>query len=217
MNISILTLKILIFLIPGIIANKVVHKLTIKKKQDTFTFIISSLILGILSYLLLQLFIDTWNLISFYLNINYPKKELQIWLKIFTDGSIPYLEILYGSIIGFLVGIFLAVAENRFWFYKVASYFKISQKSGDTTLFYSFLNSPDVIEVYVRDFSKDITYHGYLDSFNEHDNIGEIVLNEVSIYHSTDSVKLYDSPHIYLSRKLDDLTIEVVNKDVNNN
>lgn len=55
MEISELTLKLILLLIPGAVASIIYEKLTIQKKWPAFKFLAHSILFGALSYLLTQL------------------------------------------------------------------------------------------------------------------------------------------------------------------
>jgi hypothetical protein len=212
MDISALTLKLIIILIPGAISTLLFDSLTTHKEWTPFKFIINSILMGIIAYLLLQ-GVD-W-LITFIYNIFAHNKisfySLEIWGSLSDSESIPYGEVALGAISGFLVGL----AATALYFYKVLNRFskwlRLSNKYGDENLFSYFLNAEGTRIVYVRSVKLNITYYGYVKAFSETENISELVMTDVSVYDYQATRKFYDVDQIYLSFAKTDVIIELAN------
>ena len=127
MQISELTLKLIILLIPGVIGTLIMNRLTIRRELSPYHFIINSILIGVFSYLLLQLFNNSIHLVY---NIckkqsgNY--KQLNIWTSISDSTVIPYLEVLYSSICSILIGIVGTLFDQYKLINKFAQKFNIS-------------------------------------------------------------------------------------------
>jgi hypothetical protein len=217
MEISELTLKLIIILIPGAIATVIIDKLTIHKEWTPFKFVVNSIILGVFSYLVLQLF---KNFLVFIHNVfsngrasNYPL--LTIWNTIGNSSDIPYKEVIYSAICGILVGGFGALFENKRVINKVGKKLNLTNKYGQENLFSYFLNKKETGYVYLRNLKNDITYLGYVKSFCETDTISEIVLADVSVYTCETCTFLYEIDEIYLSFPKTEIIIEQAK--INNN
>src|SRR6185503_4516275 len=104
MDISALTLKLIIILIPGAISALLFDSLTTHKEWTPFKFIVNSILMGIIAYLLLQgterLFTVTYNIFA---NNKISSNPLQIWGSLSDSKSIPYGEVVLGAIFGFVV------------------------------------------------------------------------------------------------------------------
>ena len=100
---------------------------------------------------------------------------------------------------------------NRF-----GKWIKLSNKYGDENLYSYFLNAKEVEEVYVRDVENKLTYHGFVNSFSETDEIKELVLLDVVVYDYETSQKLYSLDKIYLSKSKENLIIELPYKNNEN-
>jgi hypothetical protein len=197
-TISALALKLILILIPGGLATLILEKLTTYLKWEPFKFIINSILLGGLSYLISDLI--------FY--IFYADDIKNFWLT-FTSNDIPFWEIIRATGISMFIGFGAAWIENKKMITRFARKFRIADKYGEENLYSYFLNSKEVTEVYVRDIANNLTFHGEVDSFSENELISEITLRHVKVYKYDDSAFLYDMPKVFLSRAKNTIFIEV--------
>jgi len=151
MEVSELTLKIIIILIPGIIATKIYEKLTVNHKKETsLKTIINAILIGVFSYLILQ---GIGNILTFCSSLIHKTEfegyELEMWKSLVNDKVIPYTEVLYTSIISVFLGAFISLIEQKKWINKFAQWIKISSKYGDENIYTYFLNSEQIDDIYV--------------------------------------------------------------------
>jgi F0F1-type ATP synthase assembly protein I len=198
MTVSALALKLILILIPGGLATLILEKLTTYLKWESFKFVINSILLGGLSYLLSDL--------VFYIFCADDIKNF--WLK-FTSNDIPFWEIVRATGVSLIVGFGAAWIENKKMITRFARKFHIADKYGEENLYSYFLNSKEVTEVYVRDIANNLTFHGEVDSFSENEQISEITLRHVKVYKYDDSAFLYEIPKVFLSREKSSIFIEV--------
>jgi hypothetical protein len=199
MEVSELTLKLILLLIPGAIASIIFEKLTIHKKWSPFQFVANSILFGCASYLLAQLISSTLfssNALSA-LWQNLPAKE------------IPYKVILEGIVSAPFIGLGFTLLDYQRVINKIGRFLRVSNKYGDLNLYTHFLNSPDVKEIYVRDIQSNITYHGKLHSYSETDDVKEILLYDVDIYEYETNTLCYSVKSVYLTKPKDSMIIEV--------
>lgn len=207
MEISELTLKLIIILIPGAIGTIIYEKLTVHKKWNSIIFIANCVFLGGISYLLIQL-------ISEYL-FNSTDDSLKNFWGNLTQKEIPFSAIWKSSIMAVFVGFISSWIENYKLINIIGKKIKISTKYGDENLFSYFLNAKQVKEVYIRDMKNQTTYHGNVESFSETEEIKEIVLSDVSVYNFVDTDAIYEIDKLYLSKPKDELIIELPNIESN--
>jgi len=217
MDITELTLKLIILLIPGIISANLYGKLTFRSKpKDSFMFILTAIVLGVLSYLSLQIIQDCK--VLFLNEVCCYKREfitLDAFENIGSTSAIPYSEVLWSSILSVVVGFIAAGIDNWKIINRLGSYFRLSNKFGEENLYMKFLNSPDVEYVYVRDIPNNLTYFGYIESYSETENFKEIVLGNVSVYDYPDSNLLYDLEKAYLCFPANNIVFELA-KNIDN-
>jgi len=158
MEISELTLKLIIFLIPGIIGTLIMNLLTVRKELTPFKFTLNAIVTGLFSYLLLQLF---QNVIHFTQNIFNCKSggysELQMWSSISDKTVLPYKEVFYSSLCSIIIAIFGTLIDNFKVINRVAQRHGISNKYGDENLFSYFLNAKETQIVYIRNIKNNLT------------------------------------------------------------
>lgn len=201
-----LTLKLIIILIPGAIATLIFGKLILHKDWSSFRFVLYSILFGIVCYLLLQLIINGLNLI-----ICRDLPELTIWSNLSNAYYIPYKEVGYASIFSIAIAFVASMIENRKVINKVAGFLGVSGKYGDENLYSMFLNSKDIEFIYLRDIKNKLTYHGWVKSFSESENVSEIRLCDVAVYNYSDSEYLYEVNEVYLSLNKQEIIIELAN------
>ena len=218
MDISALTLKLIIILIPGAIAALFFDAATTHKEWTPFKFVVNSIIMGIFSYLLLQGIRD---LAALGHNICCDKKispdPLLIWASLSDSKSIPYGEVFWSSLLGLVIG----VAAAMLYFYKcvnrLSKWMRISNKYGDENLYSFFLNAKNTGVVYVRNIKNNLTYHGYVKAFSETEDISELVMTNVSVYEYETSKLFYEVDQIYLSFAKTEVIIELANPKAQSN
>jgi hypothetical protein len=198
MTLSAFALKLILILIPGGLATMILEKLTTYLKWQSFKFIINSILLGGLSYLLSDL--------VFY--VFFADSIKSFWLT-FTSNDIPFWEIIRATIVSLFIGFFASWIENKKVITRFVRKCNIADKYGEENLYSYFLNSKEITEVYVRDIANNLTFHGEIDSFSENEQISEITLREVKVYRYDDSAFLYEMPKVFLSRPKNAIFIEV--------
>jgi len=201
-QVSELTLKLIIILLPGAIAFLIYQKLTISyKRKDSFAFVMNSIVFGSITYLVCELILGR---IFGYIGFQ------DFWLNL-KSKDIPFTVVVIASGFSILIGYVGASIDNNKWINRLAQHIGFTHKYGDENLFTYFLNRKDVQEVFIHDISNNLTYNGTVKYFSETDEFKEIVLENVNVY-------TYDSPqkgiayslkNIYLVKPKDDLSIEV--------
>lgn len=196
MDISQLTLKLIILLIPGGIGSIILERLTDHKEWSPFKFIINSILIGFLSYSFLQLCCLPSGI------------NLSIWDNISDKAIIPYNEVLWSTPFGVLFGFLFTCAHTYKWLNKLAHKWRLSYKFGDENLFSYFLNAEETNYVYVRSINLNLTYLGKVEAISETNDFKEMLLSNVSVFSYKDSELLYEIDKIYLSLPKDEVIIE---------
>lgn len=213
MEISGLTLKLIFLLTPGALAATIYKRLTVRhKEQSDFMFVIISIMLGMFSYLLLQILTYVYdfviNLFLLPCNRHRNYEVIRTFSNISDSNIIPYSEIIYASIISIFLGFVITKVDDSKIINSIARRFKVSNKYGDENLYSYFLNSPDIEWVYVRDIENSLTYLGSVKAFSETQEFKEIVLIQVTVFNYPNSEELYDLERIYLCFPKDKVIIE---------
>lgn len=213
MEISSLTIKIILLLIPGFISYFVYKRITTRpNKRSDLMFISISIFLGVLSYTALALFNSIFSC--------YEYETLKTFEIISADNSsfdyrneskIPYKEIVFASIFGIIIAYVFTYIDNTKIINKVAIRLKISNKLNDENLYSVYLAESTIEWVYVRDIKNSLTYSGNVQLFSDKEGIKELVLREVSVFSYPDSELLYNVSSVYLSFNNENVIIEQAN------
>lgn len=202
MELSTLTIKLIIVLIPGAISSIIFEKLSEQHiKWGSFKFITNSILFGVISYAFS-------NQISCIMGLE--QQSMEFWNKLYTT-DLQYRFIIATSFLSIATGYVFAKIDNFKLVNKVAQFIKVSNKYGDENLISYFLNAKDVNEVYVRIPTINITYHGMLNSFSANKDTVELVLRDVKVYDYESSKLTYELDKVYISRIQNELIIEIPN------
>jgi hypothetical protein len=86
---------------------------------------------------------------------------------------------------------------------------KATKRYGDEDVWVYTFNSgrPEVEYIHLRDYEKKITYAGWVEAFSETEKQREVRLRDVIVYDFAGNT-LFDTPRMYLARKMDNIDIE---------
>lgn len=205
MQISALTVHLMLLILPGAIATIIVESLTTHKKREPFRFILYSFILGLFSYATLQLLLYIYALLP-----KQPLVTLSFWSEIQDNKkSTSIAEIFYACIAAIPTGLAVSYLIQHSILNRFTTCIRITNKYGDDNLYSYFLNREEVDWVWVRDTKQGITYGGKVYYYSETDYMKEIVLSDVKVYRSEDTELIRETPSIYLSFAPNDVIIEL--------
>ena len=210
MQISDLMIRLIILIIPGIVATLIVDTLTTHREWNPFRFSIYSVLLGVASYTFYQLFLYLWSLLI----VLYPSfptpPSLTFWLSLFNNNIlISEHEVFFACLFGLLLSLLITGFINNQYLNGIANKLKLSDKFGEGELFTQFIRQKDIQWVWVRCKTTGLTYDGYINNYAETEKLQEIELNDVTVYNSEDSQELYKLSKIYLASQPGDFIIEV--------
>ena len=203
MDLSNIAFQLILILIPGIISTLLVKELTITKNWDSFKITIFTILFSGINYIALQ---ALYNLFFYcrskLYDQTYNYHSLKVWASLDEKAIIPFNEILYASILSIIIGFISAKIIQDKLIYSLSKKLKVSHKFGEENLFYHFMRDKETTEIYIKDISKNLVYHGVLSFYSESPSIREIVLKNVNVYSYVDSKFYYNSPKIYLSENI---------------
>jgi len=208
MNEAFITISVILF--PGIISALIVENfLNYSPKWSAFKFGVHSFILGVVSYVLLQLIVSFFSI--FPARIDFLPSlsgQLDVWtFASERTGKIDVIEVFAAMLFAPFVGAFVTrAANNRNWFGLKS--LTNSSKYGNENLFSYFLASKNLGYIYVRDYEQDVMYEGVVVSFSENDDIQELVMSDVRVFRSHDGVLLENLPNMYISKPAGQFIIE---------
>lgn len=192
MEISELTFRLILIFIPGFIFLFITRKFTKDKEFNAFEVFTYALIIGLISYTILGIIHHLFKL-----------PNLNVW-SIFNIGTSPIVEkfeILFSSIISLVLSFLYILSHRKKWFYRMFLSLGITDKYGDDSTYYTFLNQEDVDYVHVYDLENNLVHHGHLYSFSENNDILEILLINSDTYTRKTMVKQFSNREIYLTFK----------------
>ena len=199
MEIGDFAFRLLLILFPGIIATLIYKRLILKKKWESIDFGINILLFGISSNLLLQL-----------IYLIFRAGELSIWKRLQDNAPIPYLEIMLSSITALIIAGIATYANNKKTINNISYRLQISNKYGEDSLFYYFLEHKEITEVHILEPTLNLIYDGHVKYYSEDDQVKEIVLENVDSYNYQTSEKIDSFKYVYLSKaRNENLIIEI--------
>ena len=204
-------LAVLIGLIsfPGLIATVICDKLLVHAERwNSFKYGIYTFIFGVGSYVVLQFLAWVTSLGCRHLPFLSQHPTLGLWNTLSSGQHLHFSEVAWATGLSPLIALAAVYCVNKKHMTRFAQRFGISNKYGDENLFSYFLNSPDVLWVYLRDPAAGFSYMGAVRSFSETKEVQEITLTDVTVYSYDDSEPLYKLDSIYLSKPLGTFTIE---------
>ncbi len=206
-----LVVTLIVILLPGIIATVISDKITVHSKWSSFKFGVYALVLGMLSYGVLQLVYYIYDMLSTCSFGPETWSHLSVWNATVVDNpEIPALELFFASLLSVPVSFMAAFLVNHKVFNKISQRFGVSSKYGDENLFSYYLNAKETDWIYVRDIENNLTYQGRIDSYSEVEDMQELVMSEVTVYRYEDSAELYSVPTLYLTKDIGKFVIEAV-------
>jgi hypothetical protein len=126
----------------------------------------------------------------------------------FLDGPAIKL-IFYASLVSVICALVSLYANNYKLLTQLLQRIGATRRYGDEDVWDFTFNSgkPEVEYVHVRDFDKKITYAGWVEAFSETEKLRELRLRDVIVY-DFEGDTLYETPRVYLARKMDNIDIE---------
>ncbi|MFN3558804.1 MAG: DUF6338 family protein [Brevundimonas sp.] len=118
-------------------------------------------------------------------------------------------EVAFAFLISLVLATLWLYAVNRKWLTRLLQRIGATNTYGDEDVWDFTFNSAErrVTYVNIRDFNKNLTYSGYVNTFSSSGKLRELVLSDVKIYDDA-GLLLLETPLIYLARPQDDLHIE---------
>ncbi|MFN7896530.1 MAG: hypothetical protein ACK5Q6_10330 [Cyanobacteriota bacterium] len=213
MEITELTLRLMLLGMPGIVAYLIIGKITNRAKGSQLDSLVFIFLLSILSYTLVSGFYLALVAASGgKLNIVSPLDRL--------IGSIDNKSstiFVWDVATATTASIIVALAWSYAWYHKVvtrlARYLKASNRYGDNGIMSAFLSSEQLHDkgewLVVRDISTNLFYYGHVYAWSDStDELRELILLDVSVYSNDDGVLLYKTDYLYIERPKGVLSIE---------
>jgi hypothetical protein len=209
--------RLLVLFFPGIICFYLVDALTIHAERKPYEVFLLSFVYGVLTYIVCAAFHFVvgcaWNFASDEkgFRFDYPGSMSVAGFLANGDAKLDFLEIGWVTLAAVFVAFALSWIINRKWLFDVAQKLRVTKKFGDPNVWSLLMNSDDVEWATVRDMERNLMFTGQIGYFSDVDEVAEILMYRVVVYDETTAAKLYEADRIYLSRKRDNLIIELPN------
>lgn len=207
MNISEFSIRIIVLLLPGIIATALLQMLTTKGKIENREFIVYSIIFGFLSYWLVEKIVCKY--------INMKNHFFDVLLN--NSLSIDINEVFTASLFGIGIGIVASYVSNSNMIYKIASFIKITTNSGNVDVWSEkFENSNKSCNCHVGIYNKNdnLFYYGWPHNYSVKVNKRELLLTNVKVYRSDDrNVVVREVDEMYFQFNSNDFIVIELEKD----
>lgn len=204
---NILLVQLAFVFLPGLIWAQLDVRYAQKAKPSQAEFLIRAFIFGLMTYA------------TVYIAYACLEKEFStLWISQVDPKSLSIGdfvdEVLWSLPVSFLLAIIWIAGSTYKWLTRFLQFIRVTQKYGDEDVWdFTFNSSRAEVEyVHLRDFEKNITYAGWVDSFSETGKLRELLLREVCIYDSEGNE--IEIPLLYLARKVDDIHIEFPYREV---
>lgn len=199
MELSALTLRVLLLFFPGVICALIVHALTVQRERTTAQFMTSAFVLGVWTYLVLAASRAGCAWIA--RAAGWPQPPDVLFFDVLTNERvrIAWGEIGVSALLAALIAFLVAAADNHYLLHRTAERLGISRRFGAVDVWGYFLDSPHVRWITVRDLASDRTYQGWLDAFSDTGTEPQLLLRDVEVYQNSTGTKLYDRKRVYLA------------------
>lgn len=191
MELSELSIRILLLFFPGLICSYIVDAFTIHKPRDYFFFTLRAFVYGLSSYF------GYWIILKFR-KIYSPSIDTSvIFLNALRDPNviISYAEVAYVTFIALIFGIIITLSSTYKIHFRIVHKLKITKKFGELDVWGFTFNSPQINWATVRDHKNNLVYDGWVQAFSDDSKDAEIFLRDVSIYKNDSGEKLYQGRH----------------------
>jgi hypothetical protein len=209
MQLSDLTIRIIVLFFPGIICSALVDQLTVHRDRSTSLIVVHSLLMGMTCYFTLYLVAALIDFTSSFLRLPVTSRVVFFDALFNHDIKPDWVEIVWATLFaGPLALLFSWISRHNF-LHRIAQYIGSTSKFGDLDVWDFMLNSPDIHWLVVRDIKNDLSFYGWAGAFSDTVDKPELLLRDVKVYRNSTGELLHEVGGMYLSRKPEDITIEI--------
>jgi hypothetical protein len=207
-EISSVTLRVLLLFFPGVLCAVLLDTLTVHRERTPVQFLTNAFALGMGSYLSLYTLRDASAAVAKWLRFREPR-DVRFFDALLNDHvRIAWGEIALSACVAFMLAAGVAAILNHKLFARAAYRVGISRKTGDLDVWGLLFNSRRGEVVLVRDVSQDRAYYGWVEGVSESAANAEILLRDVTVFRNSSSEKLYEVSRVYLARDPRHVVIE---------
>jgi len=205
MEISEVTVRLLLIFFPGIICAMITDALTVHRERKLWSFLLNSFVLGLSTYILT---FALWQLLA---PCQVTIMESLLQLKANGGKEDPaVVEIVAAILLSIPLALGVSYASNHKVLHRFGQWLRITKKFGDLDV-WGYLFNSDIPEwVVVRDLDEDLAYEGWVEAFSDTADDNELFLRDVRVVNNSTGEELYRVGGLYLARARGRLTIEFV-------
>lgn len=210
MEISALTLRVLLLFFPGVLCAMLVHVLTRQRDDAPARFLTSAFVLGMSSYLLLYLGRELCDGIAQLFGAPRPLPMTFFAALMDEKKRIASGEIALAAVVAVPLAAAVSAAVNHKLLQNLARRMKVTRRFSEPDVWTLLFNSPDLKWVIVRDLGHDLTFRGWVEAFSDRvdGERSELLLKHVTVYRNSSGAKLYETGRVYLARPREALVLE---------
>jgi len=208
MEISELTIRILLLFFPGIICTLIVDSMTVHRERNTFVFVVHSFVFGLSCYLIFYFAKYVLDQIPYITGFIDPKVNfLDALLN--TKVPIDYFELIKTTIyVAIPFALFISWLLNDKVFHRFAQRLRVTRKFGEIGVWEYVFGQQNIGWVWVRDIKNDLVFQGLLKAFSDSADDNELLLIDVTVFRNSTGDKLYKVDGLYIARDRNEMTIE---------
>lgn len=212
MQITELVWNLFLLLLPGVISTLMVRYITTHKQYSVFEFVIYSAVLGIGTFVIMELFYSLFwiilGLFSSSVSIEFGL-NLSIWNNLFNgQKSLNNYEMFISYLLAIPIGFFWGILISKKIIIRIFQKWKLTKRYGDDDVWSFYLNSPSAEWIYLHNKKTNITYFGKIRAYSDSTEKREILLEDVIVYESDTWTEKYQSNAVFLELNNFDFTIE---------
>ena len=208
MELSVLTLRVVLLFFPGVLCALVVHSLTIQRERTTPQFLTSAFVYGVSTYLLLAGIREVCAGGARVFGWSSPPRVTFFDVLTNERARIAWGEITLSALVALLLAVLVSAAVNHNVLHRLAGRLRVSRRFGQADVWGHFLDSPKTNWIIVRDVNADLMYEGWVDAFSDTGADPQLLLSEVSVYRASTGTKLHDRKRVYLTPRKESVIIE---------
>lgn len=199
MELSALTLRVLLLFFPGLLCALVVHALTTYRERTTPQFLTNAFVFGVSTYLLLAAAQSVSAWMGRLGGWRAPPRITFFDVLADERARISWGEIGFSAGMAVVLAFAVAAAANHNVLHRTAEWLRVSRRFGELDVWGYFLNSPRVRWISVRDLAADRVYQGWLDAFSGTGAEPQLLLRDVEVFQNSTGTKLYERKRVYLA------------------
>lgn len=200
MQLSELTIRLLLIFFPGIISSLIIDNLISHREREFKIFLLYSFILGLASYFILYIIISINNFLVILRGLIPSWKVSFLNSLIDKKADINIKEVVIATLIAIILALLISALINHRLLHKFAKKLKISKRFGQLDVWSYVLDSPDIDWVIIRDLENDLMYQGWIEAFSDTYDTNELFIRDVKVYKNSTAEELYFMQGIYNKR-----------------